>query len=151
MKKAEFVFEKMMWHLSGLGTTVFMIILGVAAFLLGKATLSIQIAAGIILVYAVVFPIKWFFYKERPAKKKYSNWLERLDAASFPSAHSNRAALLFVILSSFFNNIYFAIFLFAMSISVSCTRVYLERHYWIDVIFGYVLGIAEGIIIVSLV
>jgi len=147
MKKIKFVTEKMMWHVSALGTTLFMVVLGIAAFLAGKTNLSIQIVAGILIVYAIAFPIKWFFFRDRPAKKKYSNWIERFDAASFPSAHANRAALLLVVLSSFFGNAYMTAFLFLLSILVPYTRIYLQRHRFGDIAFGYLLGIMEGIVI----
>jgi len=151
MKKIKFVFEKMMWHISGIGTTVFMLILAIAAFLAGRINLSFQIAAGIFAVYLITFPLKWFFFRERPKKEKHSNWIERFDASSFPSAHANRAALLFVVLSYFFSSIHMALFLFAMSIMVSYARIYLQRHYWRDIAFGYLLGIAEGFLIAKFI
>ena len=74
--------------------------------------------------------------------------MEKLDASSFPSIHAARATFLFIILSKFLfvGDIYGA-FLGFMLFLVFYSRVYLKKHYWIDVIVGGVVGWLVGIIL----
>ena len=148
MKKIKFVFNKMMWHISALGTSIFLILLVIASFLAGQEALSLKLLAGLVFVLVTVFPLKWAFHKERPDKQGHRNWIERLDASTFPSAHSARSAAAFVILSAFFSKLSLSIFILAISLLISYSRVYLERHYWKDIVVGYLMGLAEGVLIV---
>ncbi len=148
MKPVKFVTERVMFHISALGSAAFMIILVLFYFFLGKTRLSFELFIGLLLVFAVAVPIKLLFYRDRPRRRRFSNLMEKIDAASFPSMHANRAAMIFIIMSFYFNGIFFAVFMFAMSLLVSYSRIYLERHYWKDVVAGYVLGLIEGGLIV---
>jgi len=137
-----------MWYISNFGTSLFIIILAITAFLAGKSSLSLQLLAGLIICFMVIFPIKMLFYKDRPERRMHKNWIEKFDAAAFPSAHSNRAALLFIILSFFFAKIQLAVFFLVMSLLIGYSRIYVKRHYWADVVVGYFIGIVEGFLIV---
>lgn len=150
MKKG-WLTEKIFWHLSVFGTELFMVVLAIFAFLLNQYRLSLQLAAGFVLVFAVGIPLKLIFYKERPEKRTHRTMVQKIDAASFPSLHSNRASMLVIILSAFFRNNYVGLFLFAISLIVAYSRIFLQRHYWSDVIFGYIFGIVEGMIILMLI
>ena len=90
--------------------------------------------------------IKYFYFKERPLKKEKTNLIERLDAASFPSTHSMRIfSLMFwiVLLGDMKLTIYSTIIVFLVSYS----RIYLKKHYLIDVIFGIILSFIINILI----
>ena len=150
MNALGFLTKRAMWHISALGSAIFMIILILFYFFLGKSRLSFELFIGLLIVFAVAVPIKLLCYKDRPKKRIFSNLIEKIDAASFPSIHANRAAMIFIIMSFYFWSIPMVLFLFAMSILVSYSRIYLERHYLKDVIFGYVFGLVEGALIVFL-
>ena len=151
MKPMRFLSRKLMTHISALGTGTFMVILILIALLWGRSALFWQLLIGIILVYAISSPIKWFFHRQRPDRQSHHNWMERYDSSTFPSVHANRSALMFVVLSVFFGMLSMAILFLAISLVVSYSRVYLERHYWRDVIVGYFIGIAEGVLVVYLI
>ncbi len=146
MKKG-FISEKIMWHISGLGTALFMLVLAITVFLAGYELLALQLLAALAVSFAVAFPAKILFFKDRPNKKKHKNWIEKFDAASFPSLHSNRAALLFIILSVFFGRLPLAIFLAVVSVLVAYSRISLKRHFISDIAVGYCLGLLEGALI----
>jgi membrane-associated phospholipid phosphatase len=150
MKPLKFLTDRAMWHISALGSAIFMILLILFYFFLGKSRLSFALLIGLLIVFAVTVPIKLLHYKERPKRRSFSNWIEKIDASSFPSIHANRASLIFVIMSFYFWSIPMAMFLFAISILVSYSRIYLSQHYTKDVIFGYVFGLIEGALIVFL-
>lgn len=149
--KQGFIQEKLMWHISSLGTALFVLVLAAAVLLMGEYTLSAQLFSALAISFLVVMPIKFFFHRERPDKRKHKNWIEKLDAASFPSVHSNRAALLFIIISVFFGKIYLTVFLAIVSVLIAYSRVYLKRHYLSDVLAGYFLGLLEGVLIIFLI
>lgn len=151
MKPIRFLTGKIMSHISALGTGTFLILLILIALLWGRSALFWQLFIGIIIVYAIISPIKWFFHRERPDKQRHHNWMERYDASTFPSAHANRSALIFIVFSVFFGRWSMAILFLAISLVVSYSRVYLGRHYWKDVVVGYILGLVEGVLVVIFV
>ena len=65
----------------------------------------------------------------------------KIDASSFPSVHSMRAIFMAIIISKFFANPIMIIFLLLWALIVSYSRVYIKKHYWIDIIVGLIIGI----------
>lgn len=144
-------FEVFMMHISAFGTTELFLAVIVVSFLAGQFTLGAQLFLALVFSFIVLLPIKFLFYKERPVKRSHKNWLQKFDAASFPSAHSNRAAILFVILSAFFGKISLSIFLLLLSLLIAYSRIAIKRHFWLDAFAGYLIGIAEAIVILFLI
>jgi len=66
MKTADFITKKVMWHVSALGTAAFMLVLAPAAFLAGHNILALQLLCGLALSFAVAFPLRMLFFKDRP-------------------------------------------------------------------------------------
>ncbi len=106
-------------------------------FVLAKKLLS-----ALIIAYSIVILIRSFYFKHRPKKEGYKNFFEKLDASSFPSLHSCRAAILFFLFSSFFKNIGVTSILFIVMLASVYSRIYLKKHDWVDVLAGFALGIA---------
>jgi len=102
---------------------------------LGNLGLFIRLLIGLAVMVAVVVLIRSFYFKQRPKKQSYSNFLERIDAASFPSLHTARAVFLALVFSP--AN---AILVSVMAVLVAYSRIYLKKHDWIDVLFGGLLG-----------
>jgi len=93
-----------------------------------------------IVLEVIWWAIKLFFFKERPNPMPYSNWIEKILAGSFPSLHSART-FSFFIFSCAFVNIYVAFWFLIFWFNISYSRVYLKKHYWIDICGGVVLSI----------
>ncbi len=127
--------------ITALGSYSLLIPLIIFVFLAGIKTLALQLLIGFVLTYAIAFIIRIFYFKDRPAKEKYNSMLSKIDSSSFPSVHSARAILYAVLISNYFNNYILYIFLVVLALIVSYSRVYLKKHYWIDVVAGWIIGL----------
>lgn len=86
--------------------------------------------------------IRAFYFKPRPEKMNYDNFLEKIDASSFPSRHSARVTFLFIFLiTHFIHNFILVLAGFILASLVLCSRIYLKKHYLEDVLGGIMLGI----------
>lgn len=111
----------------------------------------IKLLIGLLLIYAVVIFIRTFYFKNRPKKYHYTSFIEKLDASSFPSLHSARAAFLSIVLMNFFNNIAFSAFIFVLIIIITYSRIYLKKHDLKDVLAGIIIGLIVYLIVEYLV
>ena len=110
-----------------------------STLVLGLDKNLIYILIGLIFIELVSRGIRIFYYKDRPRKEAHNNFLEKLDASSFPSIHSARSSFVFLVLYSLTN--YPANLLFILLfLIVGFTRIMLKKHYLIDVLFGFIIG-----------
>ncbi len=104
-----------------------------------------QIYVWLLLFWALIIweiigaSIKLFFFKARPKPMKYNNWKEKILAGSFPSLHSERTFLLFLF-SLYFTNYYVVFWFFLFWVLIAYSRVYLKKHYWIDILWWVILA-----------
>ena len=103
--------------------------------------IAIDLFVSLIFITLIATSIKYFFFKDRPVKQSTNNIVERLDASSFPSIHSMRVFALTFWLSMFFNNLIITIYLSIIAVFVIYSRIYLKKHYLIDVIGGIMFSI----------
>lgn len=116
-----------------------LILIGINFKLLG-------IIVGLIFVETFGSLIKFFYYKKRPNEEKYNNFLEKIDSSSFPSLHSARSSFVFLSLFLFYDSPTKIILLF-IPLIVGLTRVLLKKHYVLDVIAGYFLGVSTFLVL----
>ena len=84
--------------------------------------------------------IKILFPKKRPNGQTYTTLLEKIDAGSFPSLHASRITLVYLTLfSNTENNVLKTVFL-GVILLVILSRVKLKKHFWTDVLGGFILG-----------
>ena len=105
------------------------------------SALAIILFIGIMTVTLISLLIKIFFHIPRPNNQKYRNFIERVDASSFPSAHSARVSIMAFWLVIYSNVLLLKIFIIVAAILVAYSRIYLKKHYFIDVLGGLALGI----------
>jgi len=134
-------------EISFFGGLFFYGFLAAFVFALGENLLFLQLVVSFILTYSLTLAIRFFYYKERPNGEKYTNFIERLEASSFPSLHSMRVSVMFIILHVYLNNIWISLLFLSMAGAVFASRYYLKKHFLIDILAGAVLGV----IIVGLV
>ena len=118
------------------------IVLVIIIFLFFGFTLeSLLLLAGFVVIEVICSLLKYFLYKDRPIKKDHQNILEKVDAGSFPSIHSARSSYIFTTI--FFLSPYSFVKILAIIIPfmVCSTRVLLKKHYLIDVVAGYLIGV----------
>lgn len=127
--------------ISAFGSLFCYLFLLVITLILGKYDLFARMGFGLVLIYAVTVIIRTFYFKDRPNKFSHNTYIERLDAASFPSLHSSRAAFLGLTLSRYFGNYIFTIIAIILALSIAYTRIYLKKHDFMDVSGGIILGV----------
>ncbi len=119
---------------------------------------AILLFAGLLMSYGGWAVIKLLFYKPRPIPQTFSNRLQKIDASSFPSIHTTNATLigalwawrwhLSLISSSDYLNIISLVTLIAIiCVSIALSRIELDKHYPIDVLFGVLYGMLIGAVL----
>lgn len=116
-----------------------------------SSPLLIPLIAGSILTAGIIVLIRIFYFKNRPKKETYSNFLERIDASSFPSLHTARIVFLAILFSAYFANTYLTILCAITAALVSYSRIYLKKHDWIDVAGGVVVGVATYFMVTNII
>jgi len=84
--------------------------------------------------------IKILFPKKRPTGQTYKNLIEKIDAGSFPSIHASRITIVYLTLFSNTESLAIKIAFLSVIILVFFSRVKLKKHFWIDVLGGFVIG-----------
>ena len=99
---------------------------------------------GIFIIYFLTFVIRIFYFKSRPKKVKYSNFIEKIDASSFPSVHAARTTFILLLLLVYFVRSFFLAGGLIFVAFLACySRIYLMKHDKVDVFGGIVLGIVS--------
>ncbi len=141
-------FEKFINDLTALGGLPVFGLVIVIFLLLGITNFFILSLAALALCYLLTIFIRVFYFKARPKKDSYKNYIEKIEASSFPSLHSMRVAALGTILIYYFSQplLYFVFGLTVLAVGTS--RVVLKRHYWMDVLFGLIFGVGIAIALI---
>lgn len=89
--------------------------------------------------------IKIIFPKKRPDGQQYNNILEKIDAGSFPSLHTSRITITYLSLF-FLGDVLVLKTLYCLVIAVvAYSRLQLKRHFLLDVVAGFIIGILIAI------
>ena len=100
-----------------------------------------ELLFALILLYVIVSIIRLFYFKKRPDSQKFSGFLTKIDASSFPSMHAARSTVLASVVWQLFSFSWSAgIILGLFVLLTGFSRVYGKRHYWSDVIAGWIIG-----------
>ncbi len=86
--------------------------------------------------------IKLLYHRPRPDGQSFEGAVVKIDAGSFPSIHSSRIMVTYLSLIYHFDSMVLKIILTLMILAVGTSRVMLKRHYWSDVIAGFIIGVA---------
>lgn len=111
-----------------------------------NAQLGIKTLMAFTLVELVTGILKLIYPKNRPThNNKRTTLLDKYEAGSFPSIHSARAAVLAVLGYYLFSpDPIILIFILTMTLTIAYSRIYLKRHFLIDVLAGLTLGFVIG-------
>lgn len=129
------------------GSLVFSLILVLVPVSFNEYRLATQLSVAFILSYAITFPIKFLFFKERPEKQPHSNLWERVDASSFPSLHSMRATSYAIPLIAFNPAPLFTAIVILLALGTMITRLTTRKHFMVDIIAGALIGLILGTVI----
>jgi len=129
-------------ELTSLGGMVFYLINIVILLAKGLYIHVFWLIIGLIMILGSFYLIRFFYFKERPVKKKKGkSLLTRLDASSFPSVHAARITFLCITYIYLINEIYFRILFIFIWVLVLLSRYLLKKHYLIDVVVGSLLSV----------
>ncbi len=152
IKFSERIFDVFMKDFSSIGSMVFYGLVMIMFFILEFYKISLFLLLSFILLSSITIIIRSIYFKTRPNVMKHNSFFERLDASSFPSVHSARIIVLFLTYLFFFEiNLSITIVLGAITLCVLYSRIYLKKHYLIDVVFGVLNGFVVGVIVNYLV
>jgi len=126
-----------MRDLTALGGTPFYLLLTLTILFIDQR-IFIDLIFGFIVTLVIVVGIRTFYFKSRPNKQKYNNFIEKIDASSFPSWHSARIIFLVFALTSF---LHLRIIFGLIAVGVMYSRIYLKKHDSVDILGGVILGL----------
>ncbi len=128
--------------ISSLGGALFCGLYVLIFLIFGYYGFALKLLLGLIIMQILAIIIRSFYFKNRPNPEKYVDFFGRIDASSFPSLHAARSSFLMMMLISFFSNNFLDSLLVLLGIVVPLTRIVLRKHDWIDVVSGFILGLA---------
>ena len=139
--------QQHIYEITAFGGVILYILIALIFLFLGNFGMFYRLLTGLLLIYFIVIIIKIFYFKNRPQKYKYSNFIERIDASSFPSVHGARSAFLAAALIQFFGNFAISIMLILLGAMVAYSRIHLKAHDIKDITAGIILGLAVFFIV----
>ncbi len=147
LRIVKFYLDTAMRDITALGTVPYHAIFLVFLLLFSQYELFYTVLLGEILIYVISVFLKLAFFKSRPQKMDHENVLEKIEASSFPSVHTARIFFVSILLMLRINNLVVTAFLLLLSLLVAYSRIYLKKHYFVDVLVGAVLGSILGYVI----
>ncbi len=118
------------------------ILLFVPFIFLGPSKQFYTLLVALLVNEIVASLIKIIYPKKRPNGQTYKTILEKIDAGSFPSIHASRITLVYLTLFLNADNLLVKIVFLVFIAFVFLSRIFLKKHYLIDVIGGFCLGFA---------
>ena len=149
LRIAKFYLDTAMRDITALGTVPYHAIFLVFLLLFSQYGLFYTVLLGEILVYVISVFLKLAFFKNRPQRMGHENILEKIEASSFPSVHTARIFFVSILLMLRINNLMVAAFLLLLSLFVAYSRIYLKKHYFVDVLAGAALGSVLGYVVAA--
>lgn len=139
----------LMLGLTQLGHFIFAIILALIFYFTQSKFFAYSLIFGVITLGLMIDIIKLYIRRVRPyiKLKKIRIVGSKASGRSFPSGHTGQAFFLASLIVHYYHvNTYLWILLYATSLLVGITRIYVGMHYPRDVLAGAILGTAWGII-----
>lgn len=113
---------------------------------------AILLFVAILMSYGWGSVIKLLFYKPRPIPYVFKNWLQKINASSFPSIHTSNATVIALIWawrwhqsmvdgSDRFIIIPILVWVVSICAAIALSRIELKKHFPIDVFCGILFGV----------
>ena len=132
--------KKLFEEITFLGGIMFYLIVIVYFYALGKDQYTKILITSLMVIYALTVLIRAVYFKKRPRAEQYRSFMEKIDASSFPSVHAARITVLFLLFSYTYQSYLAVIFGGIVVLAVCYSRIYLKKHYIIDIISGILMG-----------
>lgn len=139
-------------EMSVFGSYVTYILVALVFLALGKIEQVLQLAAAIALFYAIVFPIRTIFFRDRPKKEPHYDLISKFTANTLISIHSARALMLASVITAYFSYKPAFIAFSILAVGMVCiSRFLLGKHRPIDIAAGLLVGAGISLFILALV
>lgn len=126
--------------LTTFGSAIFYTLIVLLSFAFHQTALAMHLILGFVISFIILIPIRLLYFRNRPQKETHSNFLEYIDASSFPSWHTASIVFLAITGIFYFKNTLLTIISILLALLVCYSRLYLKKHDWIDVLGGVVLA-----------
>ena len=112
-------------------------------YLLVTSSFSIfyDLILALLFSLGIVVLIRSFYFKNRPKKESYQNYIEKINASSFPSLHTARSIFLGIYFITLTQNFFLEIAIGIVSLLVAYSRYHIKKHDTWDIIGGVILGV----------
>lgn len=142
-------YKSLMKLISIFGTSFTYVGISLYMYMIGNKILFYQLNIGLIACFLTTALIRSLYYKDRPNKQSYRTFIGKLDSSSFPSMHSMRVTILFILVCYHYKNIFLILPFLFLCIMVYYSRYYLKKHYWIDIWGGLFIGFIISLMIIN--
>jgi membrane-associated phospholipid phosphatase len=127
------------------GTYVYAILL-LLSIILKEPLLFLKMLLGFGITLGITVIIRLIHFKPRPEPMPHHNFIQKINASSFPSWHASRMVFLTLLFYKQFPRAWLLLILSFLTILVFYSRIYLKMHDWNDITGGVFVGIiAYGI------
>ena len=137
------------WIISLFGTPFFYIP-ATAYFLRINPKLAVNIIFILVSIEIICGAIKFIYPKERPVPMPKNNLFQKYRAGSFPSVHTTRITAFSIAIAAFYTNKIFILISLLIITSVGYSRIYLKKHYFTDVLAGFLIGAFVSILVLAI-
>ena len=149
MKLIPYALTRFFCSIGELGSPV-MYLLALLAIAFVDLQASFVLALPFVLLELVCAGIKLAWHRPRPRPRRYDpangSLLEKYHAGSFPSSHAARIMVVALLIIRLFPLGWVYALSSLVTLAVGYSRVFRKRHYWSDVIGGWVVGAAVGVV-----
>jgi membrane-associated phospholipid phosphatase len=111
-----------------------------------------QLLVAALILYAIVFPIRMLFFKDRPKKEPHHDLISKFTANTLISVHSARALMLASVIAAYFSFKPVLIALGALAVGmVAVSRYLLRKHRLVDIAIGLLVGAGISLLVLTYV
>ncbi|MBD3252118.1 phosphatase PAP2 family protein [Candidatus Pacearchaeota archaeon] len=142
MMSFKIITNKIFEEITFLGGILFYALFSFYFLILGEIKQFSGLILALIFIYSITFFIRLVYYKSRPKKVPYKNLIEKIDSSSFPSLHAARSTLIVLFLIFAIKlSLIFVLLISVPWLLVLYSRIYLKKHYIVDIFGGIILGV----------
>ncbi|MBI2659290.1 phosphatase PAP2 family protein [Candidatus Woesearchaeota archaeon] len=135
--------RNLFWAISILGTPFFLIPAIIYLLRLDKS-LAATVIYALALTQIICTAIKYIYPKDRPVPMPRNTIFQKYMAGSFPSIHTARITAFSIPVIWLYPNT--AAVLALLMAAVGYSRIYLKKHYFTDVLAGFIIGAVIGVL-----
>ena len=106
---------------------------------------AVKLATILVAAEAFCGILKFIYPKERPVPMPRKTFYQKYEAGSFPSIHSSRIAAVTTFFSLQYPHVATVAAGVLATLIVGYSRIYLRKHFPIDVVAGALIGTALGV------